>query len=130
LRSIDELKFDLKIVDNLAGSIFENEKIEFYFAGGVACILSGQIDRMTRDFDFIDIGYPAKYAKILKLLEPYDILTTFFSAIPVNYKERAKEIAGFKHISVYILSNEDIIASKIDRLSEKDIEDINILIKI
>ena len=36
---------------------------------------------------------------------------------------------GFNNMSVYLFSREDIIASKIDRLSEKDIEDIGTLIR-
>jgi hypothetical protein len=129
MRSRDDLLFDLKLVDNLVGITFGKANIEFYFAGGSACALAGYIDRMTRDFDFVDRGYSSRLAKVLKLLEPYDLLTTYFAAIPRNYAVRADKIEGFNNISVYILSKEDIIASKIDRLAERDIEDINTLIK-
>ncbi len=99
----------------------------FYFAGGSACILAGWIDRTTRDFDFVDLGYAAKLSKVLKLLEPYDLLTNYFAAIPTRYAERAVRIGGFSHITVYVFSREDVIASKIDRMSDKDEEDIRIL---
>lgn len=129
LRDREELLFDLKLVDNLVGSTFGKTDLEFYFAGGSACVLAGFMDRATRDFDFVDTGYSSRFAKVFKLLEPYDLLTNYIAAIPKNYSARAIKLEGFENISVYIFSKEDIIASKIDRLSEKDIEDIKILIQ-
>lgn len=73
-RNLDDLLFDLKLVDNLVGSSFEKADMSFYFAGGSACILAGWIDRTTRDFDFVDLGYAAKLSKVLKLLEPDNIV--------------------------------------------------------
>lgn len=128
MRDRDELLFDLKLVDNLVGSTFENTDLKFYFAGGSACVLAGFIDRATRDFDFVDRGYSSKLSKVFKLLEPYDLLTNYFAGIPKNYEERAIKLDGFNNIAVFVFSREDIIASKIDRLSEKDIEDIEAII--
>lgn len=53
-KSSDDLLFDLKLVDNLVGVTFGKIGLEFYFAGGSACILAGYIDRTTRDFDFVE----------------------------------------------------------------------------
>ncbi len=128
MKSREDLMFDLKLLDNLVGITFGKMDMEFYFAGGSACILAGFLDRATRDFDFVDIGYSSKLAKVLKLLEPYDLLTDYFAAIPKNYSKRAIKIDGYENIVVYVFSREDIIASKIDRMSEKDIEDIKVLI--
>lgn len=128
MREREELMFDLKLVDKLVGVTFGKTDLDFYFAGGSACVLAGYIDRATRDFDFVDRGYPSQLSKVLKLLEPYDLLTSYFAAIPKNYMKRATRLEGFDNISVYLFSKEDIIASKIDRLSEKDLEDIRILI--
>lgn len=128
MKTKEDLLFDLKLVDKLAGVTFGHTDIEIYLAGGSACILADISDRATRDFDFVDLGYPAKYGKLFKLLEPYDLLTVYFAAIPKNYASRAIKIEGFENISVYIFSTEDIIASKIDRLSIKDIEDIRLLL--
>lgn len=47
-----------------------------------------------------------------------------------KYKERAKKLDKFDYHNVYILSVEDIIVSKIIRLEEKDIQDIDELIKV
>ena len=128
MRDREELLFDLKLVDNLVGVTFGKTELEFYFAGGSACVLAGYIDRATRDFDFVDRGYPSQLAKVLKLLEPYDLLTNYFAGIPKNYAQRATKMEGFNNISVFLFSREDIIASKIDRLSEKDIADIRALL--
>lgn len=45
-----------------------------------------------------------------------------------NYKERATKLEEFKYINVFILSKEDVSVSKIIRLAEKDIEDLNQII--
>ncbi len=45
-----------------------------------------------------------------------------------TYKERAIKLEEFNYINVYILSKEDIIASKIIRLAKKDFEDIDQMI--
>ena len=43
-------------------------------------------------------------------------------------KERAIKLEEFKYINVYSLSKEDVAVSKIIRLVEKDIEDLNQII--
>lgn len=128
MKQREDLLFDLKLVDNLVGVTFGKTDLEFFLAGGSACILSGYTERATRDFDFVDLGYPSKYAKVFKLLEPYDLLTNYFAGLPKNYRKRAEKLNGFNNIAVYVFSKEDIIASKIDRLSETDMEDIKVLI--
>lgn len=128
MKQREDLLFDLKLVDNLVGVTFGKTSLELFLAGGSACILSGYTERATRDFDFVDLGYPSKYAKVFKLLEPYDLLTNYFAALPKNYRNRAEKLEGFSNISVFVFSKEDIIASKIDRLSEIDMEDIEALI--
>ena len=42
-----------------------------------------------------------------------------------NYKKRALKLEEFKYINVYILSKEYIAISKIIRLANKDIEDLD-----
>ncbi|MGN1297864.1 MAG: DUF6036 family nucleotidyltransferase [Clostridia bacterium] len=41
-----------------------------------------------------------------------------------TYKERAIRLEEFKYINVYILSKEDIAISKVIRLADKDLEDL------
>lgn len=45
-----------------------------------------------------------------------------------TYKERAVKLEEFKYINVYILSKEDIAISKVIRLADKDIEDLEQII--
>ncbi|MBR3674309.1 MAG: hypothetical protein IKN65_08600 [Clostridia bacterium] len=42
-----------------------------------------------------------------------------------TYQERAIKLDEFNYINVYILSKEDVVVSKIIRLAEKDIEDLD-----
>ena len=99
-----------------------------YIIGGSACVLGEYTTRATLDIDFIDLGYPAKYGKVFSLLRDYDMLEYESTILSPTYKDRALKIEEFNYINVYILSKEDIIVSKIIRLAEKDIEDLNQMI--
>ena len=69
--------------------------------------------------------YPSKYGKAFSLLRDYDILEYESTILSPTYKQRAIKLNEFKYINVFILSMEDVAVSKIIRLSEKDIEDLN-----
>ena len=105
--------------------LFKLEPFDIYIIGGSACILGEYTTRATLDIDFVDLGYPAKYGKVFALLRDYDMLEYESTLLSPTYKQRAIKLEEFKFINVYILSKEDIVASKIIRLAEKDIEDIN-----
>lgn len=104
---------------------FKLEPFDIYILGGSACILGEYTTRATMDIDFIDLGYPSKYGKAFSLLRDYDMLEYESTILSPTYKQRAIKLDSFKYISVYILSKEDIAISKIIRLTEKDIEDLN-----
>jgi len=108
--------------------LFKLEPFEIYIIGGGACILGEYTTRATLDIDFIDLSYPSKYGKVFALLRDYDMLEYKSTLISPNYKKRAIKLDGFSYIDVYILSKEDIVVSKIIRLADKDIEDINEII--
>lgn len=119
-------------------SLFEMEKVaqalgiepfDIYFLGGSACILGEYTSRATRDFDFIDLNYPATLGKVFSHLRDFDMLEYESTILSSTYMERAKKLTQFKYINVYILAIEDIIVSKIIRLQQKDLEDIDILIQ-
>lgn len=105
--------------------LFKLEPFDIYIIGGGACILGEYTNRATLDIDFVDLGYPAKYGKVFTLLRDYDMLEYQSTILSPNYKERAIKLEKFKYINIYILSKEDIVISKIIRLAEKDIEDLN-----
>ena len=108
--------------------VFDIEPFEIYFLGDAACILGGYTERATRDFDFIDLDYSAKLGKVFVQLRDFDMLEYSSTLLSPKYKERARRLNRFKYLNVYLLSIEDIIVSKIIRLEQKDIEDIDILI--
>lgn len=108
--------------------LFKLEPFDIYIIGGGACILGEYTTRATLDIDFVDLGYPAKYGKVFALLRDYDMLEYQSTILSPTYKERAVKLKEFRYINVYILSKEDIAISKIIRLAEKDIEDLNQII--
>lgn len=107
---------------------FKLEPFDIYLIGGSACMLGEYTTRATMDVDFVDLGYPAKYGKVFVLLRDYDMLEYESTLLSPTYKERAIKLENFKYINVYILSKEDVAISKIIRLAEKDIEDLNQII--
>ena len=108
--------------------LFKLEPFDIYIIGGGACILGDYTSRATLDIDFIDLGYPSKYGKVFALLRDYDMLEYQSTLLSPKYKERAIKLDEFKYINVYILSKEDVAVSKIIRLANKDIEDLNQII--
>jgi hypothetical protein len=109
--------------------LFDLLPLEIYFLGGSACLLGDYTDRATRDFDFIDIQYPSKYGKAFAMLRSFDMLEYESTILAPDFKQRAIRLIQFKTIEAYVLSREDIIVSKIIRMEDKDVEDINTLIK-
>lgn len=99
-----------------------------YLFGGTACILGKYLDRATTDFDIIDMGYSPAILKYTKLLGQVDFLDLNLTTVDLNFYTRALPIMGLNTIKVFTASKEDIITSKIGRYSEKDREDIRILI--
>jgi len=108
--------------------LFKLEPFDIYIIGGGACILGEYTTRATLDIDFIDLGYPAKYGKVFVLLRDYDMLEYQSTLLAPSYQKRAIKLDDFKYINVYILSKEDIAISKIIRLAQKDIEDLDQII--
>lgn len=119
---------DLTLMEKLA-MMLDIEPFPIYFMGGSACILGKYYDRATLDYDFLDLDYRAKLGKVFRYLSDYDILEYQSTTISPSYKQRALKIEHFKYLEIYVMSREDIIVSKIVRLNEKDIEDMDVLIK-
>jgi len=120
LQDLEQALFDMELMSK-AISI---EPFEIYLLGGSGCILAGYLDRATRDFDIVDLDYKASLGRVLKLLEPYDMIDLRLAAIPPLFKERAVRLGQFRHLLVFVLSREDIIISKLPRFNERDQSDI------
>ena len=72
------------------------------------------------------MNYPAEIGRLFKRFDTYDMLDLYLTTVPLSFKERAKKLENFSNI--FVLSKEDLILSKIGRYSQKDIEDINLMI--
>ena len=81
------------------------------------------------DIDFVDINYDASVGRVFRLFDRFDMLDRFVTPIADGFENRAIKIDGFIHLEYYVLSKEDIIISKLGRYSEKDIEDITLIVK-
>lgn len=100
------------------------EAFDVYILGGAGCVLAQYLERATRDFDIIDLGYSASLGRVMKPLEPFDLIDPSLAALAPDYKARATRLSQFEFLSVYVLSREDIIISKAARLNERDFHDI------
>ena len=100
-----------------------------YLLGGSGCIAGGYINRATTDFDILNMDYPAYAGRIFRLLGETDYLDMDLTTIAAGFENRAIKLEEYKYLDIYVLSKEDIIVTKIGRYSEKDIQDIEELIK-
>ncbi len=125
-KQLEDRIFDMEKV----AIAFDVEPFDIYFLEGAACILGEYTNRATRDFNFIDLNYPSKLGRVFVQLRDFDMLEYESTVISPKYKERAIKLNKFKYLNVYLLSPEDIIVSKIIRLEQKDIEDIDELMNM
>lgn len=126
------LKKDLEIRledMNLFAKTIGIEPFDVYLIGGSAAVLGGYTNRGTRDFDFIDLNYSSKLGRVFRLLGTFDFLDYESTILSPTYQERAKKLENYDYLNIYILAPEDLIVSKIIRLSKKDQSDIEILLK-
>jgi hypothetical protein len=118
----------IKDADDFA--TFKNIKCPpIYLLGGSGCILGNYLNRATFDLDFIDVNYEASAGKVFRLFDRFDMLDLYVTPIADGYEERAIKLEGFTTLKYYVLSREDIVVSKLGRFSEKDKEDIDVLIE-
>jgi hypothetical protein len=110
--------------------LFGIPPFDIYFMGGAACVLGGYTDRVTQDFDFLDLGYGSHMGRVFSILRDYDMLEYESTVIAPDYEQRATKIGDYMSFNAYIMSPEDIVVSKIIRLEPKDIQDIDELIAI
>ena len=125
-KQLENRIFDMEKV----AKAFDTGPFDIYFLGGAACILGQYTERATRDFDFIDLNYPSGLGRVFVQLRDFDMLEYESTVVSPKYKERAIKLDKFEYLNVYLLSPEDIIVSKVIRLEQKDIEDIDKLIEI
>jgi hypothetical protein len=109
--------------------VLDIKPFSIYFMGGSACTLGKYTERATRDFDFVDMHYPASMGKVLRYLNDFDMLEYESTILAPSFKERAVLLEQFSYLKFYILAMEDIVVSKIIRMEKKDIEDMDTMMK-
>jgi hypothetical protein len=100
--------------------------------GGTAMTLLG-LKSTTIDVDFCISSHARKFFedaldkkfKVDIFLDGY----IFSEQLPRDYVEKAKEIARFTHVTLKVLSPEDIVITKTARLNARDEEDIRVMAK-
>ena len=127
----DKLIEYLKAIDELL-----EEDIEVIAVGGTAMTLLGlKSSTIDIDFDFNDKDY--EIIKDIKDLVPTGFRVDIFrrgwivtQQLPPDYIDNKIKIEiEFKHISLYALHPLDIVATKIPRLIDRDLEDIKTCIE-
>ena len=120
----------LKILDDEL-----NEKITLIAVGGTAMTLL-DLKPSTVDIDFtIPNEYKTAFDKALaNVPHGFKIDTwtdgfVFSQILPDDYLEKSIEIAKFKHILLKALHPIDIVVTKIGRLDDRDVQDIEACIK-
>ena len=124
-QELETILFEMEQIAQL----FKVDSFDIYFLGGSACILGGYTIRSTRDFDFIDLEYSSKLGKVFTHLRDFDMLEYESTILSPTYKDRATRLDQYNYLNIFVLSKEDIIVSKIIRMAEKDLEDMDILMK-
>lgn len=100
-----------------------------YLLGGSASIITGCLDRATRDIDLLDLDYSATAGRLFRILGDVDYLDIRLTTLAEGYERRAIRVKEIQNLPIYALSVEDIIVTKIGRYSAKDREDIAHLYK-
>lgn len=126
--TLNEMKFKFELIDRALKS--DEKQLKIYVLGGAGALLAGYFSRYTRDIDYIDINYQAWQGRYLDLIGTQtDILEFSHTTVPKTYPKRARNVFDGLYLKVFVLSKEDIIISKLCRYSEKDKNDIGILMQ-
>lgn len=119
-----EVMENLQMVDEYLPSMFPDvNKLSFIVTGGASFLLKGYTNKVTLDIDSIT----AIDENVLSFLESFSINNAASEVTPLSstYKERLTKVrGGFNVLDVFVLGNEDLVASKIGRLSDDDLRDI------
>jgi hypothetical protein len=130
-------ELDKKVLFNLLKNFNDEarQKIILVAVGGTAMTLL-DLKTSTMDIDFtISINDKAEFDRVRTVLPhgfKIDVYTdgdVFCNRLPNDYLERSVEITNFTKISLRALHPVDIVVTKIGRLNQRDIQDIESCIK-
>lgn len=120
-----EVQENLEMVDTYLRDMFpQMDKLKLTITGGSSFLLKGLKNKFTLDIDTIS----ELDEDVAMFLESFAINNHAreVTVLPSGFNERlVKFEGGFKTLEVYLLSNEDLVISKLgNRCSEDDIQDI------
>lgn len=119
-----EVMENLQMVDEYMPAMFpELKKLSFVVTGGASFLLKGYTNKVTLDIDSIT----EMNDDVLDFLASFSINNAASMVTPLSdsYQDRLIKICGELNVlDISVLSNEDLVASKMNRLSEDDLRDI------
>lgn len=118
----DELRNNLVIVDQIIGKMSMKVKPEFFILGGAALVFHGLTDRPTLDIDTANsIDNNIKEAVEIFISDQASAVTLLGD----GYRNRAVPyMEELQYIKVYLLSQEDLLITKLISNRKKDIMDL------
>lgn len=120
----NEVMENLQFADQYMSTAFPGmEKLTFVITGGASFLLKGYRNKFTLDIDTVTVMDEA----ILAYLESFSINNSASEVthLSATYQERLVKVNGaFDVFNLNVLSNEDLVLSKIGRLSDDDLRDI------
>lgn len=124
MNSKQEVMENLLMADEYMGHMFPHiEKLEMIITGGSSFLLKGLGNKFTLDIDSItELNEDVK-----DFLESFAINNHAIEVtkLPTGYKERLVHFKSkCKVLDLFLLSNEDLVLSKIGRCSSDDVADI------
>lgn len=119
-----EVMENLVFADDYISAVFpEMKKLSFVISGGASFLLKGYTNKFTLDIDSVT----EMDENVLSFLESFSInnAASEVTELSTTYKERLTKVERkFKILDVLVLGTEDLIISKIGRLSDDDLRDI------
>lgn len=122
----------LNLLEELSGNFNPDTDNAAYIAGGVAVIFWVQDFRVTQDLDAIFDGELLDGKAITKRNNDLFIDFNFndtLSLVQEDYRERAVPVGKFGSLTVFVVAPVDLVLMKISRGTEKDMNDVRMLIE-
>jgi len=124
----DDILNRLKALDQHADLEFDGEgRFHVIIVGGGALVLRNYISRSTDDIDVLEAD-----KRLHGLMERYDMnggVNAHIFSFPYNYEDRAEPVWTGEKIDYFTASLEDIVISKICGGRDRDLEDLEEVVK-
>ena len=124
----DDILERMKALDEHVVFEFDGDmRFHIIIVGGGALVLREYISRPTDDIDVLEVDN-----KIASLLTKYDMngdVNAHIFSFPYNYEDRAELVWSGERIDYFTASLEDIVISKICGGRDRDLDDLDRIVK-